>query len=127
MFISVKEGDKGPLIAEAAKILSDLGFKLLATAGTTKWLATQGIASEAVLKQYEGRPNVVDTLKDGQINLIFNTTEGAQSLEDSKAIRAEALYSKIAYYTTAAASLAAAQAIQNISEGEIEVQALQDY
>lgn len=127
VFISVKDSDKNALTVEAAQILHDLGFKLVATDGTAKWLAEQGIITATVKKQYEGRPNIVDLLKDGQVDLIFNTTEGAQSLEDSKAIRAEALASKIPYYTTAAASLAAAKAIRNMNEGELKVLALQNY
>jgi carbamoyl-phosphate synthase large subunit len=127
VFISIKDGDKGPLIIEAAQILHDLGFKLIATSGTAEFLANNGIITATVKKQFEGRPNIVDLLKDGQVDLIFNTTAGAQSLEDSRAIRSVALHGKIAYYTTAAASLAAAQAIRNMSEGEIEVKALQEY
>jgi carbamoyl-phosphate synthase large subunit len=127
VFISIKNSDKTPLMLEAAQILSSLDFNIIATGGTSKWLADQGVANTKVLKVYEGRPNIVDTLKDGGIDLIFNTTEGTQSLEDSRHIRSAALSDKIAYYTTAAASNAAAKAIRNMSEGEIEVMALQAY
>ncbi len=127
VFISVKEADKTHLILEAAQILSSLGFTILATGGTNTWLANNGVENTRVQKVYEGRPNIVDTLKDGGVDLIFNTTEGTQSLEDSRDIRSAALYDKIAYYTTAAASNAAAKAIRNMSEGEIEVLALQEY
>ncbi|PIB24151.1 carbamoyl phosphate synthase large subunit [Amylibacter kogurei] len=127
VFISIKDLDKTPLISEAAKILSDLGFNILATGGTSTWLTDNGIKNTKVLKVFEGRPNIVDTLKDGGVDLIFNTTEGSQSLEDSRDIRSAALYGKIAYYTTAAASNAAAKAIRNMSESEIEVNALQNY
>jgi len=127
VFISVKPADKSDLILEAAEILSGLDFTILATGGTSTWLSDNGVANTKVLKVYEGRPNIADMLTDGRVNLIFNTTEGTQSLSDSKDIRAAALYGKIAYYTTAAASNAAAKAIRNMAEGEIEVRALQEY
>ncbi len=127
VFISVKEGDKTTLISEAAEILVSLGFEIMATSGTSKWLTDTGIANTLVKKVYEGQPNIVDALKNGEIDLIFNTTEGTQSLTDSRDIRAAALAQKIAYYTTAAASNAAAKAIRNMTEGEIEVNALQNY
>ncbi len=126
-FVSIKDADKGPQMLEAAKILSDLGFKIIATGGTSAWLSDEGIANEKVMKVYEGRPNVVDALKDGGVDLVFNTTEGAQSIEDSRDIRSAALYGKIAYFTTSAGSNAAAKAIRNMSEGDIEVKPLQEY
>jgi carbamoyl-phosphate synthase large subunit len=127
VFVSIKDADKGPQMLEAAKILSDLGFRIIATGGTSDWLTSEGITNEIVLKVYEGRPNVVDVLKDGGVDLVFNTTEGSQSIEDSRDIRAAALYGKIAYFTTSAGSNAAAKAIRNMSEGEIEVKPLQEY
>ena len=78
-----------------------------------------------VNKVYEGRPDVVDMLKDGQVQLLMNTTEGAQAVEDSKSIRSIALYDKIPYFTTAAASHAAALAIKAQAEGDVEVKSLQ--
>lgn len=127
VFISIKDSDKTDAMLGAARILAKLGFDIIATGGTSAWLSAQGVKNTRVKKVYEGRPNVVDMLKDGAVDLIFNTTEGKQSLEDSKDIRSAALYDKICYYTTAAASLAAAQAIQNMRESEIGAQALQDY
>jgi carbamoyl-phosphate synthase large subunit len=127
VFISVKEGDKTALISEAAEILVSLGFEILATSGTSKWLTDAGIKNTLVKKVYEGQPNIVDALKNNEVDLIFNTTEGTQSLTDSRDIRAAALAQKIAYYTTAAASNAAAKAIRNMRDGEIEVNALQNY
>ena len=127
VFISVKEGDKTALISDAAEILVSLGFEILATSGTSKWLTDTGIKNTLVKKVYEGQPNIVDALKNNEVALIFNTTEGTQSLTDSRDIRAAALAQKIAYYTTAAASNAAAKAIRNMSDGEIEVNALQNY
>ncbi|WP_170409712.1 carbamoyl-phosphate synthase large subunit [Ruegeria atlantica] len=124
-FISIKDADKGAAMLEAAQVLTEQGFSLVATRGTQSWLEEQGVACEVVNKVYEGRPDVVDMLKDGQVQLLMNTTEGAQAVEDSKAIRSIALYDKIPYYTTAAASHAAALAIKAQAEGDVEVKSLQ--
>ncbi|MEX0307121.1 MAG: carbamoyl-phosphate synthase large subunit [Ruegeria sp.] len=124
-FISIKDADKGKTMLEAAKVLVEQGFTLVATRGTQSWLEEQGVACEVVNKVYEGRPDVVDMLKDGQVQLVMNTTEGAQAVEDSKAIRSIALYDKIPYFTTAAGSNAAALAIKAQAEGDVEVKSLQ--
>ncbi|UWR02023.1 carbamoyl-phosphate synthase large subunit [Ruegeria conchae] len=124
-FISIKDADKGHAMLEAAQVLTQQGFSLVATRGTQSWLEEQGVACEVVNKVYEGRPDVVDMLKDGQVQLLMNTTEGAQAVEDSKAIRSIALYDKIPYYTTAAASHAAALAIKAQTEEDVEVKSLQ--
>ena len=122
---SIKDDDKTPQLVETARMLVDLGFAIVATRGTAAFLEGQEIACEVVNKVYEGRPDVVDMLKDGQISLVMNTTEGAQAVEDSREIRSVALYDKIPYYTTAAAAHAAAQAMQARQEGEIKVMPLQ--
>ncbi|WP_170753341.1 carbamoyl-phosphate synthase large subunit [Ruegeria lacuscaerulensis] len=124
-FISIKDADKTPSMLEAAQVLAAQGFTLVATRGTQSWLAEQGVACDVVNKVYEGRPDVADMLKDGQVQLVMNTTEGAQAVEDSKAIRSIALYDKIPYFTTAAASHAAALAIKAQAEGDVEVKSLQ--
>ena len=85
------------------------------------------MAVERVNKVAEGQPHIVDKIIDGDVDLIFNTTEGWQSLLDSKSIRASALEAKLPYYTTAAASLAVANAIRAISASDLEVRSLQDY
>ncbi|WP_066710542.1 carbamoyl-phosphate synthase large subunit [Celeribacter ethanolicus] len=126
VFVSVKNYDKKPKMVEAIKTLSDLGFEIIATRGTAKFLKENGVESKVVNKVYEGRPNIVDMMKDGDIALVLNTTEGNQALEDSREIRSVALYDKIPYFTTAAASHAAAMAIKARLEGEIEVLSLQD-
>ena len=95
----------------------NLDATIIATDGTQKWAAAQGIAAKQVNKVYEGRPNIVDMLKDGEIALVFNTTEGAQAISDSRDIRRVALMDKIAYFTTAAAAVAAVEAMQARSEG----------
>ncbi len=125
VFVSIKDSDKGDMILEAARNVANLGFKIIATRGTAEYLASNGIMSEVVNKVYEGRPNIVDMMKDGGIQLVFNTTEGAQSIDDSREIRSVALYDKIPYYTTAAGCRAAARAMKGRTESEIEVNSLQ--
>ncbi len=125
VFISIKDSDKGEMMLEAAKTLLDIGFELIGTRGTANWLAEHGMTCATVNKVYEGRPNIVDMLKDGEIVLVMNTTEGAQAVEDSREIRSVALFDKIPYYTTAAGSNAAAQAIQAAQEGRMNIQSLQ--
>jgi len=125
VFVSVRDADKTPALAAAARDLVAMGFGLVATRGTASWLASEGAPSELVNKVYEGRPNIVDRLKNGEIALVFNTTEGRQSLADSRDIRAVALSDKIPYFTTAAASIAAAAAMRARAEGELEVRTLQ--
>ena len=126
VFISVKDGDK-PVILPAAEQLSALGFQLIATAGTARFLAEAGLPVETVNKVAQGRPHIVDRIKDGEVELIFNTTEGRQSLDDSSSIRASALAKRVPYYTTAAGSAAAAQAIAATAGRSLEVRALQSY
>jgi len=116
-FLSVKDMDKSPALADAARGLVSLGFELIATRGTAQWLAGEGIASTPVSKVYEGRPNIVDRLKNGEIALVMNTTAGTQAISDSRDIRRVALMDKIPYFTTAAASIAAVQAMTARGEG----------
>ena len=106
-------------------ILVGLGLTIVATRGTASFLDEHGLHCEIVNKVYEGRPNVVDMLKDGQIALVMNTTEGALAVEDSREIRSVALYDRIPYFTTAAAAHAAAQAMQARREGPVQVMPLQ--
>ena len=126
VFVSVKDSDK-PRILDAVRQLTAWGWKVIATGGTADYLAGQGIEVERVNKVAEGRPHIVDRIKDGDVQLIFNTTEGWQSLQDSQSIRASALAADIAYYTTAAASEAATQAIGALRAHSLEVKPLQDY
>jgi hypothetical protein len=99
------------LLLGAARGLIGLGFEITATRGTADWLAAQGVTALPVNKVYEGRPNIVDALKNGEIALVMNTTEGAQSITDSRDIRRVALMDKIAYFTTAAGAIAAVAAM----------------
>ena len=125
VFLSIRNEDKTPTMLEAALTVAELGHRLIATRGTAKWLKEAGLEVETVNKVYEGRPDITDQMKDGLISLVFNTTEGAQAVEDSKSIRSIALYDKIPYYTTAAGSHAAALAMKARVEGELGVAALQ--
>ena len=126
VFISVKDSDK-PQIIDAARDLVSLGFELVATSGTEAVLRAANIAVTSVNKVAEGRPHIVDRIKDGEIALIFNTTEGLQSLKDSQSIRASALYGRVPYYTTASASRAAVAAIAAMRRHRLEVRPLQSY
>ncbi|MCA3759024.1 MAG: carbamoyl-phosphate synthase large subunit [Phenylobacterium sp.] len=126
VFVSVKDADK-PWIVEPVRLLLERGFKILATGGTASYLADQGLAVEPVRKVLEGRPHIVDAMKNGGVQLVFNTTEGKQSLADSYEIRRTALMMKIPYFTTAAGALAASQAITAMANGPLDVRPLQDY
>ncbi len=117
VFLSVKDMDKTEALADAARGLVAMGFELIATRGTSTWLTGMGVASTPVNKVYEGRPNIVDRLKNNDIALVMNTTEGSQAISDSRDIRRVALMDKIPYFTTAAASIAAVQAMQARGEG----------
>ena len=125
VFLSVKDADKTPALAAAARDLATMGFELIATRGTAAWLGGCGIASTQVNKVYEGRPNIVDRLKNDEIALVMNTTEGTQAVSDSRDIRAVALYDRIPYYTTAAGAVSAVAAMKARGEGEIGVRTLQ--
>jgi len=126
VFVSVKDSDK-PWIVEPVRLMAAQGFRVLATGGTASYLAEQGLPVEHVKKVLEGRPHIVDAMKNGEVQLVFNTTEGKQSLVDSFEIRRTALMGKIPYFTTAAGALAAAQAIQATAAGPLEVRPLQSY
>ena len=126
LFVSVKDTDK-PVIVPAVKQAIACGFTVCATDGTANYLLEQGIEVERVNKVAQGRPHIVDKIKDGEIHLIFNTTEGWQSLKDSEEIRRSALVGKVSQYTTAAGSIAVAQAIAALQQRQLEVRPLQDY
>ncbi|MFY7760279.1 carbamoyl-phosphate synthase large subunit [Aquidulcibacter sp.] len=125
-FLSVKDSHK-PALAELGRNFVRLGFKLVATEGCAKVLRDAGVPVERVNKVMEGRPHIVDAMINGDIQLVVNTTEGAQSLADSYSIRRTALVSNISYYTTIAGARAAATAIE-AAEGEtLQVKPLQAY
>lgn len=127
VFISLRENDRRPAIVESAKLLAGMGFKLIATSGTQRYLAGAGLQVEKINKVFEGRPHIVDAIKNGQVQLVFNTTEGAQALQDSRSLRRAALLHKVPYYTTLSGAVAAAQGIKAYLGGDLEVHALQSY
>ncbi|MXO71717.1 carbamoyl-phosphate synthase large subunit [Alteraurantiacibacter buctensis] len=126
LFVSVKDSDKVHIL-EPVKQLAAHGFKVVATGGTAKYLADAGVIVDRVNKVAEGRRHIVDMIVDGDIALIFNTTEGWQSHKDSQSIRATALTGKVPYYTTASAAAAVAQAIITVRAADLAVRAMQDY
>jgi carbamoyl-phosphate synthase large subunit len=127
VFISVKNADKQALVP-IARDLTELGFSILATGGTAAHLVAQGIKVERVNKVAEGRPHIVDAMKNGEVQLVFNTTEGAQSYRDSYSIRRTALTQNIPYYTTVSGARASIQAIRRLKTGApLGVRALQAY
>ncbi len=126
LFISVRDSDK-PRVLGTVRMLVELGFSVRATGGTAKYLVSNGIAAQRVNKVSEGRPHIVDAITNGAIQLVFNTTEGAQALSDSRSLRRAALLHRVPYYTTLAGALAASQGIRAYKAGDLEVRALQDY
>jgi carbamoyl-phosphate synthase large subunit len=126
VFVSVRDADKEGILG-AMRDLVDLGFRILATRGTRRALAAHGIPCEQVNKVLEGRPHIVDLMKNGAAQLVFNTTEGAKALADSKDIRRTALLNRIPYYTTLAGAVAATQAIKALAAGTLSVTPLQSY
>ena len=126
VFVSVREVDK-PRILPAIRTLADLGFKVIATSGTQRFLSEQGVAAQKINKVAEGRPHIVDAIKNGDVQLVFNTTEGATALADSRSLRHAALLHKVPYYTTLSGAVAAARGIKAYLAGDFEVRALQSY
>jgi carbamoyl-phosphate synthase large subunit len=126
VFVSVRDGDKAALV-EPCRRLAEWGFELVATRGTAGKLGESGLAVTIVNKVQEGRPDIVDEMRSGRIQLIFNTTEGAQAIADSFSLRRTALTHNIPYYTTVAGARAAVQAIGALRKGNLEVAPLQSY
>ncbi|MBS8260460.1 carbamoyl-phosphate synthase large subunit [Roseibium polysiphoniae] len=126
VFVSMRDQDKSAVV-EAVRSLEGSGFKIIATSGTQKFLEEQGIACSKINKVLEGRPHIVDAIKNGDVQLVFNTTEGAQALADSRSMRRAALLNKVPYYTTLAGSVAAAKGIVAYKSGSLEVRPLQSY
>ena len=126
VFISVRETDK-EAITQTARDIVALGFTIIATSGTAQYLSAKGIAVQPINKVAEGQPHVVDALINGKIQLVFNTTEGAQSLLDSASIRRASLAQGIPYYTTISGARAATQAIRVLKTRPLEAGALQTY
>src|SRR5262249_12257048 len=126
VFVSVRDADK-PRILDAIRLLEVLGFDVIATSGPQRFLAEQGIPAAKVNKVLEGRPDIVDAIKNRRVHIVFNTTEGAQALADSRSLRQAALLHKVPYYTTLHGAVAAALGIKAYLGGDLEVRALQTY
>ncbi|MBN9050412.1 MAG: carbamoyl-phosphate synthase large subunit [Rhizobiales bacterium] len=126
VFVSVRDADKARIL-DSVKLLAGLGFKVLATSGNQRFLAEHGVEAIRVNKAMEGRPSIVDAIKNGEVQLVFNTTEGASAVSDSRSLRQAALLHKVPYYTTLSGAVAAAQGIKAYLGGDLEVHALQSY
>ena len=126
-FISIKDEDKTEMMLNALRNLKAIGFKLIATTGTKLFLDRAGIKNELVKKVFEGRPNIVDLLIDSEISIVMNTTEGEQSIRDSKDIRQLALNKKIPYYTTARGIIAAIFSLKENKKYDYLVKSIQEY
>jgi carbamoyl-phosphate synthase large subunit len=126
VFVSVKDSDK-PRVIEPIRLLLDLGFRIIATSGTQRYLAAQGLPASKINKVLEGRPHIVDAITNGEVQLVFNTTEGATALADSRPLRRAALLHKVPYYTSLSGAVAAAQGIKAYLGGDLDVRTLQSY
>jgi carbamoyl-phosphate synthase large subunit len=126
VFVSVKDSDKEKVVAPVRE-LAEMGFRIIATRGTKRHLDGYGIPTERVNKVLEGRPHIVDAITNGEVDIVFNTTEGAKALADSFSIRRSALLYHIPYYTTLAGALAVTQAIRALRAGGLKVAPLQSY
>ena len=126
VFVSVRDSDKERIVP-TMRMLSDLGFEIMATVGTLRYLEDHGVKGKMINKVLEGRPHIVDAIKNGGVQLVFNTTEGKQALADSRSLRRTALLHKVPYYTTLSGAIAAAEGIKAYMAGDLEVKALQDY
>jgi carbamoyl-phosphate synthase large subunit len=126
VLITIAERDKDKIL-EFARNFSDMQFKILATGGTQKFLEEKGIQAEFIKKVHEGRPNIVDAITNGKINLVVNTPSGKQSEYDDSYIRKSAIKYKVPYITTTSAALAATKGIKDRRNGAYKVKSLQEY
>ncbi|TPW30358.1 carbamoyl-phosphate synthase large subunit [Pararhizobium mangrovi] len=126
VFVSVRDSDKERVLP-AVRRLVEQGFSVMATAGTARYLTDQGVETQKINKVLEGHPHVEDAIRNRQVQLIFNTTDGAKAISDSKSLRRAALIQKVPYYTTMAGALAASEAIEALKGGNLEVRPLQGY
>ncbi|KXF76760.1 carbamoyl phosphate synthase large subunit [Paramesorhizobium deserti] len=126
LFVSVRDEDKAGILP-AVKRLAQIGFKVLATGGTQRFLAENGVEATKINKVLEGRPHIEDAIRNRQVHIVFNTTDSAKAVSDSKSIRRATLMQKVPYYTTLAGAEAVAEAIAALKAGSLEVRPLQDY
>jgi carbamoyl-phosphate synthase large subunit len=127
VLITVCERDRDEKLAQAARHFVDLGFKLFSTEGTCTFLHDHGLESEPILKLHQGRPNIVDAIKNGEIQLIVNTPAGKLSVTDDSYIRKSAIQHNIPYITTVAAAAAAAEGIKAKRNQQDTIKSLQEY
>ena len=127
VFVSVRDSDKNREVAEAIKRLTEAGFSIIATSGTRRFLSEYGITCTRINKVLEGRPHIVDATKNGEVQLVINTTEGKKAVSDSRAIRRSALMHKVPYYTTIPGAIAAVNGIIAYGAGDLSVRPLQEY
>jgi carbamoyl-phosphate synthase large subunit len=126
VLITIADRDKNRII-EAAKNFRDMGFRILSTGGTGKFLAENGVSSQLILKVHQGRPNIVDAIKNREIDLVVNTPAGRLSEYDDSYIRKNAIKYKIPYITTTSAALSSTKGIRERLNGKYKVRSLQDY
>ncbi|MBS3650974.1 carbamoyl-phosphate synthase large subunit [Pseudaminobacter sp. 19-2017] len=126
LFVSVRDEDKAGVLP-SVKRLAGLGFKVLATGGTARFLKENGVEAEKVNKVLEGRPHIEDAIRNRQVQIVFNTTDGQKALSDSKSLRRATLMQKVPYYTTLAGMASVAEAIAALKAGSLEVRPLQSY
>jgi carbamoyl-phosphate synthase large subunit len=126
LFVSVRDDDKKGILGPV-KRLAGLGFKVLATGGTQRFLAENGIEAEKINKVLEGRPHIEDAIRNRQVQFVFNTTDGQKAVSDSKSLRRATLMQKVPYYTTLSGMEAVAEAIAALKAGSLEVRPLQEY
>jgi len=126
LFVSVRDEDK-PGILPSVRRLADLGFRVLATGGTQRFLAGKGVEAQKINKVLEGRPHIEDAIRNRQVQIVFNTTDGQKAVSDSKSLRRATLMQKVPYYTTLAGAAAVAEAIAALKAGSLEVRPLQEY
>jgi carbamoyl-phosphate synthase large subunit len=126
LFVSVRDDDK-PGVLPAVQRLARLGFRVLATSGTARFLRENGVEAEKINKVLEGRPHIEDAIRNRQVQIVFNTTDGQKAVSDSKSLRRATLMQKVPYYTTLAGMEAVAEAIAALKAGSLEVRPLQEY
>jgi carbamoyl-phosphate synthase large subunit len=126
VFVSVKDSDKDRILAPLSELVA-MGFRIIATRGTRRHLVANGVQAEVVNKVLEGRPHIVDAIKNGDVALVFNTTEGAKAVSDSKDIRRTALLHHVPYYTTLSGAIAVTRAIKALKADILKVAPLQAY
>ncbi|MBX3576600.1 MAG: carbamoyl-phosphate synthase large subunit [Rhizobiaceae bacterium] len=126
LFVSVRDEDKAKVL-EPVRLLADLGFRVLATSGTQRYLAENGVEAQKINKVLEGRPHIEDAIRNRQVQIVFNTTDGEKALSDSKSLRRATLMQKVPYYTTMSGAEAVAEAIRALKAGSLEVRPLQAY